>query len=123
MGCGISYYQDASLRRKDKYVRRVTGGSGLSADAKIAVIGAGVTGVLTAQWLKRSGYKNVVMFEKREKVGGQADTMVVDGKAYDLSTKYIPILTTHDEGPHPAFKKLLEEYKEELIITQRTQQH
>jgi len=60
----------------------------------------------------------VVMFEKREKVGGQADTMVVDGKAYDLSTKYIPILTTHDEGPHPAFKKLLEEYKEELIITQ-----
>ena len=44
----------------------------------IVVIGAGITGLTTAYWLKKGG-KDVEVLEKEERFGGQIHTFHVDG--------------------------------------------
>jgi hypothetical protein len=58
-------------------------------DPRIAIIGAGPSGLLTAHYLRKNGYRNVFVLEKRGRVGGLADTMTYDGRSFDLGANYI----------------------------------
>lgn len=53
---------------------------------RIAIIGAGATG-LTAAWeLKKRGYHDVVVFEKDDRVGGKTHSVMYKGEAFDLGS-------------------------------------
>lgn len=53
---------------------------------RIAIIGAGATG-LTAAWeLKKRGYHDVVVFEKDPRVGGKTHSYEYKGQAFDLGS-------------------------------------
>lgn len=53
---------------------------------RIAIIGAGATG-LTAAWeLKKRGFHDVVVFEKEERVGGKTCSIMHKGEAFDLGS-------------------------------------
>ncbi|MBY0371359.1 FAD-dependent oxidoreductase [bacterium] len=63
----------------------------LAKDATIAIIGAGPSGISTALELRRLGYRNVVLFEKDDAVGGKSHTVQIDGRPHDLgATMGIP---------------------------------
>ncbi|MEH7109248.1 FAD-dependent oxidoreductase, partial [Bacillus sp. JJ1764] len=38
---------------------------------KIAIIGAGISGVAAAFQLKKKGYRHITLFEKNDRVGGK----------------------------------------------------
>ncbi|RVW77296.1 hypothetical protein CK203_050126 [Vitis vinifera] len=50
---------------------------------RAAVIGAGVSGLVSAYVLARAGMK-VVLYEKEDYLGGHAKTVTVDGVPLDL---------------------------------------
>ena len=53
---------------------------------RIAVIGAGVSGLTAALALKERGFRNVVVFEKEERVGGKTFSLAYKGTQYDLGS-------------------------------------
>lgn len=53
-------------------------------DIKIAIVGAGISGLAAAHALKKLGYKNITIFEARDRVGGQIYTIKKDGYLYEL---------------------------------------
>lgn len=59
-------------------------------NSKIAVIGAGPSGLVAALELQENGYKNITVFEKEDSVGGKVKTLEVDGFKIELGA----ILTT-----------------------------
>lgn len=79
----------------------------LAKDAKIAVIGAGPSGLSAARELKRLGYAKVVVFESASEVGGKSHTVEFDGRAHDLGAtmgvrgKYRDIEKLADEAGEP----------------------
>jgi cyclopropane-fatty-acyl-phospholipid synthase len=56
----------------------------LAKDARIAIIGAGPSGLSAALELKNQGYTNVVIFEKEAEAGGKTHTVDIGGKIHDL---------------------------------------
>ncbi|MFI5347500.1 MAG: FAD-dependent oxidoreductase [Elusimicrobiota bacterium] len=56
----------------------------LPKDARVAVIGAGPSGLSAARELKRLGYANVVVFEKENEAGGKSHTVDIAGRPHDL---------------------------------------
>jgi hypothetical protein len=50
-----------------------------NSDAPIAVLGAGVSGILFATRLKRLGYSNVDVLENTDRYGGKTHTIIEDG--------------------------------------------
>ena len=59
--------------------------------ARIAIIGAGAAGLATAYYLKKNGYKNVVVLEKLPRVGGLCRSITLDYKSFDLGANYITL--------------------------------
>ncbi len=53
-------------------------------DARIAIVGAGITGLTVAHELRKRGFRHVTVFEGAPSVGGKADTVHVDGRPYNL---------------------------------------
>lgn len=53
-------------------------------DEKVAIIGAGAAGLTAAYYLNKSGYKNVVVFEKNNRVGGKVHSVKVEDRVYEL---------------------------------------
>jgi predicted NAD/FAD-dependent oxidoreductase len=53
-------------------------------DKRIAIIGAGAAGLTAAEALKEKGYKEVVLFEKSDHVGGKCSTAEIDSRLYEL---------------------------------------
>ncbi|TAD98989.1 MAG: FAD-dependent oxidoreductase [Bacteroidetes bacterium] len=53
-------------------------------DKKICIVGAGVSGLGSAKYLKDKGYRNITVLEKTEYVGGKAHSVFVDNKPYDM---------------------------------------
>ncbi|UUX34705.1 FAD-dependent oxidoreductase [Fundicoccus culcitae] len=53
-------------------------------DKKIAIIGGGISGLSASWFLKKKGYTNVTLFEKNNRVGGQAETFYYDESSYEL---------------------------------------
>jgi hypothetical protein len=51
---------------------------------KIAIIGAGVSGMTAAYYLKKLGYRDVTVFERRGDVGGKVLSYEYEGDIYDL---------------------------------------
>lgn len=56
---------------------------------RIAIIGAGPSGLLTAYYLQERGYTNVIVLEKLGRVGGRCRSMTVDNHSFDLGANYI----------------------------------
>lgn len=69
--------------------------------AKIAIIGAGITGIFTAIELKKRGYQDVTLYEKADRITSLTTTIEHDGHPYDLSTKVIPAIGLHHGGVYP----------------------
>ncbi len=51
---------------------------------KIAIIGAGLSGLTAAHTLKKSGYSNITIFEAEDRVGGKIWSTKIDGLIYEL---------------------------------------
>lgn len=56
--------------------------------SKIAIIGAGPSGVNMAYVLKNLGYTNVKIFEKTERIGGLAKTNKYNGVTHEMGACY-----------------------------------
>ncbi|MEO5971320.1 MAG: FAD-dependent oxidoreductase [Bdellovibrionia bacterium] len=55
----------------------------------IAVLGGGVSGLTAARSLKKSGYKNVTVFEKEDQVGGKVSSIDYDNHHFELGAVWI----------------------------------
>jgi len=71
---------------------------------KVAVVGAGISGMLVAYLLHED--VDLVVFEANDYLGGHTHTVSVelDGKAYALDTGFI----VHNDRTYPAFIRLME---------------
>merc|ERR1719401_2394290 len=68
---------------------------------RIAVIGAGPSGLMSAMMLSQEGF-DVEVFEATGKVGGQSSTYYgEDGMGHDLATKWVPSYSTTGPGTTP----------------------
>ncbi|EOD05441.1 hypothetical protein EMIHUDRAFT_199182 [Emiliania huxleyi CCMP1516] len=79
--------------------------------AKICIVGAGACGLLMARKLQKMGYQHVHVYEQAGRVGGYATTIEVDGRYFDVATKYIPTATAHGKGAIPPFQEIMDEYQ------------
>jgi len=55
---------------------------------KVAVIGGGPAGLLSARELKKLGYE-VTIYEAKDRIGGLSTTLISEGTHYDISTVFI----------------------------------
>jgi predicted NAD/FAD-binding protein len=55
----------------------------------IAIVGAGASGLTTAYYLKKLGYRDVTVFEKENQVGGKVLSYEYEGKIFDLGAIFI----------------------------------
>jgi|GEM_PF-3909445 len=69
---------------------------------QVTIIGAGVSGIIKAIFLKEKGY-NVTLYEKGAKIACSTSTAFYDGKPYDLSTKLIPAISLNGHHVQPDF--------------------
>lgn len=60
-------------------------------DKKIAIIGAGASGLSAAYYLKKKGYKNIIVFEKENRLGGKCHTILYKNKPYDVGAVFAPL--------------------------------
>jgi protoporphyrinogen oxidase len=67
-------------------------------DMKIAIIGAGASGLTAAYYIIKLGYRDVTVFEKEDYVGGKVLSYKFEGKTYDLGAIII--------GDEKNYKKL-----------------
>ncbi len=58
-------------------------------DLRIAIIGAGPSGLTLAYYLERLGIESVQLFEAQDEVGGQSVTRDVDGFPVEMGTVYL----------------------------------
>lgn len=56
-------------------------------DTRICIIGAGASGISTAYYLQKKGYRNVTVLEKRDRVGGKCNSLKYKGKIYELGSQ------------------------------------
>lgn len=56
---------------------------------RIVILGAGPSGLYTAHFLKKRGYKNVLVLEKEGHVGGLCRTITSGGRSFDLGANYL----------------------------------
>ncbi len=84
-------------------------------DEKIAIIGGGASGLTAAYLLEKEGYRQVTVFEKEDSVGGVAHTVFVDGKAYDMSTMFVPGGSIAGDGIQPLLAEMIDVSQQELI--------
>jgi hypothetical protein len=82
---------------------------------KIAVVGAGASGLTTAYLLRKQGYDSVTVFEKESELGGFARTRFVGGKPYDLATMFVPGSTIAGAGVEPLLHEMIEVSGEPLV--------
>lgn len=71
----------------------------------IAIIGAGVSGLTAAYYLKKLGYQNVTVFERESYVGGKVLSYEYEGNTYDLGAIIIG-----DEKNYKNYHELLAAY-------------
>ena len=87
-------------------------------NTKIAIIGAGISGLIAALRLEKDGFSPII-YEKSDRAGGRVKTDIVDG--YQLDHGFQVLLTAY-----PAAQKYLNlERKNRLktFLTKMKQQH
>jgi hypothetical protein len=57
--------------------------------SKIAIIGSGISGISAAYELKKRGHKDVVVFEKDQRIGGKCSTIDIEGKNYEMGAMVV----------------------------------
>ncbi len=62
--------------------------SGNKNESKIAIIGAGMTGLSVGKELKRKGYKHVTIYEKKDSVGGKVGIFDHENISYDTGAVF-----------------------------------
>ncbi|ADB53137.1 NAD(P)/FAD-dependent oxidoreductase [Conexibacter woesei] len=75
---------------------------------KIAIIGGGVSGLVAAHLLHRTGVHDVTLFERGDQLGGHAHTVEVEderGASHAVDTGFI----VHNDRNYPCFQRLLEQ--------------
>jgi predicted NAD/FAD-dependent oxidoreductase len=60
-----------------------------SPDPKIAIVGAGASGLVAARTLDRLGYTKVTVFERNDRVGGKVHTYAGDPRGVELGAYYM----------------------------------
>jgi len=58
-------------------------------DPRIVIVGAGPAGLSAAYFLRRRGYRHVLVLEKLGRVGGLVYSLTVGGRAFDLGANYV----------------------------------
>lgn len=58
----------------------------LKKTSRIAILGAGATGLTAALELKKKGYTKVTVFEKESRVGGKSFSFAYKGKVFDMGS-------------------------------------
>lgn len=58
-------------------------------DARIVIVGAGPSGLSTAHFLRKHGYRNVTILERHNRVGGQCRTVTEHQLAFDLGATFV----------------------------------
>jgi hypothetical protein len=56
----------------------------VSAEMRIGIIGAGVSGLAAAHYLQQAGYQRVTVLEREPRVGGKCCSVTVDGRVYEM---------------------------------------
>jgi len=72
-------------------------------DIRIAIIGAGISGLSAAHILRQKGYSNVVLFEEKDRIGGKINTLEKEGCFYELGGIFV-------QGSFNTVKGLLRDY-------------
>lgn len=81
---------------------------------RIAIVGAGAAG-LTAAWsLKKRGYTDVTLFERRDRVGGKCLTVDIDNRNYELGAVIVGRTT------YTIVNRLIEEFGLNLTPMEKT---
>lgn len=78
-------------------------------DLRIAIIGAGVSGIFTAIELKKRGYEHVVLYEQEGGAASLTRSFAHDGRQFDMSTKVIPSVGLAHAGMYPPLMELINE--------------
>jgi protoporphyrinogen/coproporphyrinogen III oxidase len=60
------------------------GDSSQNLSLKIAIVGAGISGLVAAHTLRKLGYRNITIFEALDRIGGKVHTIERDGYLYEL---------------------------------------
>ena len=60
----------------------------ITPEVRIGSIGAGASGLTTAHYLAEASYENVILFERRSRVGGKCDSIIVDGQVYEMGAVF-----------------------------------
>lgn len=76
-------------------------------DDRIAVVGAGPSGLFAAIELRRLGYRDVTVFEASDDVAGTACTKTVQGHVFDLSTKFVPAITLSGDRLYDPLEQMM----------------
>ncbi len=63
-------------------------GPRFSQDSRIAIVGAGASGISASHFLREKGYQSVTLFEATDHIGGKCNTVDIDGKAYDMGAVF-----------------------------------
>lgn len=58
-------------------------------DLKVAIIGAGMSGLTAGHYLKKAGFNHVTVFEKEEEIGGKILSRKFEGSLYELGAVWI----------------------------------
>jgi hypothetical protein len=53
-------------------------------NARIGVVGAGVSGLTAAHYLTRAGYRHVTVLEREPRVGGKCCSVTIGGRSYEM---------------------------------------
>lgn len=62
-------------------------------DFNVVVIGAGMSGLVSAKYLVESGEKDVIILEARDRIGGRVCSAEIGGGIVDLGAAWIHIST------------------------------
>lgn len=60
-----------------------------SKELRIAIVGAGASGLSAAHTLRKLGYQNIVVFEKEDRPGGKVHSFAHQGSVYELGAVWI----------------------------------
>lgn len=91
-------------------------------EQKIAIIGAGISGLKAAHTLKKLGYSNITIYEAADQVGGKIRSYKRDGYIYELGAIFIPRGSTTIENLVKEYDYSLTKYKRNVFFYSRGKQ-